>query len=151
MTKAPDTLLFDAEMHFTGSVDYGFSMGRVTAGEALPPQGVRFDVTFDGRLEGPRLSGTISGIDYVSLSAEGVTGLYIRGRITTDDGHNIALVAEGGAAPRPGSTVADLSETLSFSTAAPGYEWLNELRAEGTGVVDSATGRIQLKVSARSE
>lgn len=151
MNEARDLLLFDAQMHFTGNVAYGFSMDRVIAGEPLPSQGVRFDVTFEGRIEGSRLNGTITGIDYVSLSAAGVTGLYIRGRITTDDGHNIALVAEGEAAPRPGSALADLRETLFFSTAAPGYEWLNELQAEGAGVVDSATGEIQLKVFAGAE
>lgn len=143
---ADATILFEAAMHFTGNVEYGFSMADAAGGAAIPTQGARFDVTFEGEVGGPRLKGIITGTDYVLLTATGGSQLYIRSRITTEDGHHIAVTAEGMAVPRAGSALADLSEAMTFSTAAPSYTWLNDVRAEGTGVVDSQTGQIKLTV-----
>ncbi|MDN5943456.1 MAG: DUF3237 domain-containing protein, partial [Nitrospira sp.] len=64
--------LYEAAVDFSEVVEYGVSLGAVLAGNtAVPPAGARFDVSFRGSLRGPRLSGTIVGVDYLHMRADG--------------------------------------------------------------------------------
>ena len=68
-------------------VDYGVSFETLLAENAtLPPEGARFDAYFDGTLDGPKLKGTISCVDYIHVRSDGRIQLHIHGEITTDDG-----------------------------------------------------------------
>ncbi len=80
-------LLYEAEIHFTKVVEYGVSIESISSGDIGDPlEGARFDQTFHGDLHGPRLNGTISGIDYLYVRADGRFQLHIHAQITTDDG-----------------------------------------------------------------
>lgn len=108
------------------------------------PAGVRFDVAFQGTLQGPRLSGTLSGVDYIYARADGQFQLHIHAQITTDDGENISFFAEGAE----GTTVVQLREKVSSLTASSDYAWLNQVHGLGVGTADPTTGEIKIKVYA---
>jgi len=92
--------------------------------EKVPPQGTRFDAAFVGKATG-RLSGQVRGADPIRMRADGRIDLDIRAIIETDDGHRIALSANGLGVPRRGEPVADIFENVSLTTAASGYEWVD--------------------------
>ena len=66
-------------------------MEGLTSGQvAPPPEGVRFDVPFDGTSTG-KLTGTVTGIDYIRVRADGRFDLHIHGTLTIQDGEKIAF------------------------------------------------------------
>lgn len=137
--------IYEYELDVTGMTDYGVSLGAILAGEAaMPPQGVRVDVAFEGRATG-RLAGRVRGVDYVRMRADGRVDLDIRATVETDDGHRVALAADGVAVPRAGSPVSDLFENVSLATAAPAYAWVNTRQVWGRGTVDLSTGKIRIE------
>ena len=136
--------IYQYEADFTGVTDYGVAMDDILAGKInIPPQGARFDVGFAGPCTG-RLSGNARGVDYLRMRADGRIDLDIRGTIETEDGHRIALSADGAAVPRPGETVVELSENVRLSTAAADYAWCNTRQIWAVGTVDLATGKIHI-------
>ena len=141
--------LYEAAVDFTEVVEYGVSLGAVLAGNiAVPPAGARFDVSFRGSLRGPRLSGTVVGVDYLHMRADGRAQLHIHAKITTEDGQAIAFFADGVALPQEGTSVFQLRENVSFITASPGYAWLNQLQGWGLGTVDPEKGEVKVKAYA---
>jgi len=142
-------LLYEAAAEFTEVVEYGVSLGALLAGKiAVPPAGARFDISFRGSLRGPRLSGAVVGVDYLHMRADGRAQLHIHAKITTEAGHAIAFFADGVALPQEGTSVFQLRENVSFITAAPGYDWLNQLQGWGLGTVDPGTGEVKVKAYA---
>jgi len=136
--------IYEYELDVTGMTDYGVGLPAILAGEVpVPPQGLRLDVSFAGRASG-RLAGTVTGTDYVRMRADGRIDLDIRAVIVTDDGHRLALSADGVAVTRAGEPVADLCENIRLDTAAPGYEWVTTRQVWGIGTVDFATGKIRI-------
>ena len=55
--------------------------------------------------------------------ADGRFELHIHAAITTQDGENIAIFADGIAIPRPDSPVADLRENVTLHTSSKSYTW----------------------------
>jgi hypothetical protein len=71
-TISAGELIYEAEIQITGLVEYGVSMEALSSGEiAPPPEGARFDQPFNGSIQGPKLSGRISGTDYLYVRADG--------------------------------------------------------------------------------
>ena len=65
-------LLYDYTVKLTSWTEYGASLQSVMEGAVvLPPEGVRFDVSFEGVSIGPKLRGKVRGVDY--LQHENVT------------------------------------------------------------------------------
>jgi acylphosphatase len=139
--------LFDVYVHFTATVEYGFTLAQVVEGAPIPEGGARFDVYFEGEVSGPRLTGKVTGVDYVVLREDRTTTLHIHGHITTQDGAHIAFQAEGTTRRPMGALVADIEEQLSFSTAAESYRWLNRVTAVGSGTTDTVEGWVKLRVT----
>jgi len=136
--------IYQYELDVTGVTDFGVSLQDVLSGAAaIPPQGIRIDVAFDGRATG-RLAGRVRGVDHVRMRADGRTDLDIRAVVETDDGFRIALSAGGVAVRRPGEPIADLSENIRLSTAANEYAWVNSRQVWGFGTVNFATGKVQI-------
>ena len=136
--------IYEYELDITGLTDYGLTMEAVLSGQVpIPPQGVRVDVAFAGRASG-RLAGQVRGVDYLRMRADGRIDLEIRATIETDAGHRIALSADGVASPRPASSVVDLHENVTLSTAVPEFTWVNGRQIWGVGTVDLATGKIRI-------
>jgi hypothetical protein len=136
--------LFDETAQLTGITEYGVSWEQLTSGQAeIPPQGARFDITFEGKIIGERLNGSIKGIDYLTVRADGRFDMNIQATITTDDGATIAFHESGVVAPQQDAP-AELYLNMQFNTAHDQYLWLNGLQAWGRGTVDQSTGSIQV-------
>ena len=85
------------------------------AGEVPPPpEGARFDFSFEGVANGPKLKAKVMGVDYLNVRADGRFELNVYLNIATDDGQNIAGHAGGVATPRPNSSIADLRENVTL-------------------------------------
>ena len=139
-------LLYEVTANFTKVTEFGVSLEALVSGQATPPlEGARVDVDFEGVLRGPRLNGTISGVDYLLIRADGRVQLHIHGAITTDDAQSIAFFADGIASPREGTGLLSLSENVTLSTSSPAYSWVNHLQVWAQGTVDPANGEINVK------
>ena len=136
--------IYEYDLDVTGVTDYGITLQAIVSGEArVPPQGARIDVAFEGRATG-RLAGRVRGIDYLRIRADGRIDLDIRATVETEDGHRIALSADGVGAPRAAEPIADLSENVRLTTAAEQYAWVNTRQIWGFGTVDFSTGKIHI-------
>ena len=136
--------IYEYDLDVTGVTDYGISLDAILSGQVqIPPQGVRVDVAFAGPAVG-RLAGTVRGVDYVRMRADGRVDLDIRATIETAAGHRIALSADGVAMPRATEPVADLLENVTLSTAAEEFAWVNTRQVWGVGTIDFAAGKIHI-------
>lgn len=78
--------------------EYGADMQAVLAGRAAPPPaGLRVDIPFAGTATG-RLAGSLQGVDYLDIRADGRCEPDLRARLTTTDGVPVAQEAGGVAA-----------------------------------------------------
>jgi len=137
-------LLYEYTVQFTQVVEYGVSMEALTSGQAAPPpEGARFDVYFEGPATGAKLSGSVKGVDYLHVRADGRFQLHIHAEITTDDGKKIALAADGVALGEP--PVLQLRENVTLTTSAPEHSWVNTIQIWGTGTVDVSKGEVRIK------
>ena len=136
--------IYEYDVDVTAVTDYGVTLEAILSGQAkVPPQGARIDVAFDGRATG-RLTGRVRGIDYLRMRADGRIDLDIRAIVETEDGHRIALSADGVAIPRAAEPVADLRENISLTTAAEHYAWVNTRQVWGVGTVNFAAGKVHI-------
>ena len=137
-------LLYEYTPMVTQVVEYGASFEAIASRQSPPPaEGARVDVYFEGPVTGAKLSGSVKGVDYLKLRADGRFELDIYAEITTDDGKKIALAADGvalGAAP-----VLQLRENVKLTTSHPEYAWVNQIQIWASGTVDLAKGEIRLK------
>src|SRR5690606_32954230 len=79
--------LYEVNLRHTRVTEYGFSMQNLMSGQvALPPEGACFDIAFEGTIQGPRLNGTITGVDFSQVRADGRFQLHLHAEITTHDG-----------------------------------------------------------------
>ena len=136
--------IYTYDLDVVGVTDHGVTLDAALSGQVpIPPQGIRIDVAFEGSVQG-RLTGTMKGVDYARMRADGRIDLDIRATIETDDGHRIALSADGVASPRAAEPVADLFENVTLGTAAEAYAWVNARQIWAVGTVNFATGKIRI-------
>jgi len=136
--------LYEYDLKITGTTDYGLSLQSIISGQSrVPPQGDRIDVAFEGRATG-RLTGRVSGVDYLKIRADGRMDLDIRAVIETEDGHKIALSADGVATLRAAEPVVDLCENVILTTAVEKYAWVHTRQIWATGTVNLTVGEIHL-------
>lgn len=141
--QLPGELLYEYTAKITQVVEYGVSLDAVMSGQAPPPaEGARFDVYFEGPVAGAKLSGSVKGVDYLHLRADGRMQLNIHGEITTEDGKKIALFADGVAMGEP--PVLELRENVTLTTSHPEYSWVNAIQVWAPGTVDLAKGEIRV-------
>jgi hypothetical protein len=142
----PGELIYEYTLQSTQVVAYGASADAVLSGRIPPPaEGARFDVYFEGLITGPRLKGTVRGVDYLHVRGDGRCQLDIHAEITTEDGKKIALAADGVAIPEKGSPVLQLRENVTLTTNHPEYSWLNPIQVWAPGTVDLSRGEIRVK------
>lgn len=135
--------IYEYDLDVTGVTDYGVTLQDILSGQAVPPQGARVDVAFEGHATG-RLSGRVRGVDYLVVRTDGRVDLDIRAIIETQDGHRIALSAGGVGVPRAAEPIADLCENIRLTTAAETYGWVNKRQVWGIGTVNFAAGKIHI-------
>lgn len=144
---SPD-VLFDERVHLTGITEYGVGWHDLVNGEIpLPPQGVRFDIAFEGVFEGPKIRGTIRGVDYLEVRSDGRFMLNIHATLITDDGEAIAMQETGQLLPDAAGR-AQLRLAMTCTTSSPAYTWINTLPMWGVGSVDMNTGEVRVQAYA---
>src|ERR1700759_4296990 len=90
----PGELIYEYTPQVTRIVDYGASAEVVLMRTSPPPQeGARLDLYLEGPVTAGRLQGTVTGVDYLTVRADGRAELHIHGCITLEDGKKIALEA----------------------------------------------------------
>jgi len=137
---------FSEEIHLTGISEFGFSWNDLISGKEIPgSEGARFDLSFEGRVEGPFLQGTIRGTDYLEVRADGKFMLNIRATIVTDDEKRIAVKEDGVLYPGPDGR-ADIQLNLQFTTHEPEYKWLNNIEGWALAEVDMLRGEVSVNV-----
>jgi hypothetical protein len=142
--QLPGELLYEYRAKFTQIVEYGVSMEALLSGQTPPPaEGARFDVYFEGPVTGAKLSGSVKGVDYLHLRADGRFQLNIHAEIMTADGKKIALAADGVGLDGP--PVLQLRENVTLTSSHPEYTWVNPLQIWAPGTVDVTTQEIHIK------
>jgi hypothetical protein len=137
--------IYEYELDITDVTDYGVTLENILSGNtSVPMQGARIDVAFAGRATG-RLAGRLHGIDYLLVRADGRVDLNIHAIIETEDGHRIALAADGVCLPRSAEPIADLRENVKLITASEDYAWVNTRQVWGVGTVNFAIGKIHVE------
>lgn len=136
--------IFEYDLDIVNVIEYGVNMEAVLAGqERVPLHGAQFDVALAGPIKG-RMTGTIRGIDYLRVRADGRRELDLRASIETEDGSRIAFSADGVGTPRDGEPIVDLAVKIDLTTAAAAYAWVNARPAWGAGYANLATGKIHI-------
>ena len=143
-TELPGELLYEYTSNITGAVEYGVSLQTLTSGQAPPPpEGARVDVYFEGPITGAKIGGSVKGVDYLNVRADGGPELHIHGEITTEDGLKIALAATGVAFGEP--PVLQLRENVTLHSCHPEHSWVNKLQIWAPGTVDLGQGQIRIR------
>jgi hypothetical protein len=139
-------LFYEATLHFTKLTDYGILMQDILSGkEHIPPMGVRFDVEYEGSVQGSRINGIVKGIDYVEMRADGRLKLHLHGHITTVDGARIAYHADAIGTNREGTALLQMRENVVLYSAHANYNWVNKLAVWSETVIDLMKGEILVK------
>jgi len=125
-------ILFEFRGRFTDRTEYGFPLRDLLAGKSPPPGGARVDVSAEGALQGPRLTGTFKAVDYLHFRGDSLAEVHVHMAIATEDGESIAVELLGIFRPTQEPRMFETRTGITFLTASPKYEWLN--RAHGVGV-----------------
>lgn len=148
-TISAGELIYEADIQFTETVEYGVSMDAITAGQMpLPLEGARFDQVFKGVLHGPKLRGKMSGTDHLYVRADGLFQLHLHARVTTEEGVNIAFSSKGVSLQIEGEQAVQLRAAVSLFTSAETYKWLNRLQLWALGTLDPVKGRAFVRAYA---
>ena len=138
--------IYEYTVQFTQVVEYGASANAVLSGQSPPPaEGARFDVHFEGPITGSKVKGTVKGVDYLHIRADGRVQLDIHAEITTEDGGKIALAADGVGVPEEGSPIFQLRENVTLTTNHAEHSWVNPIQVWAPGTVDVSKGEIRVK------
>ena len=142
-------LMYEAEIRFTETVDYGVSMADLTSGtRSIPRGGARFDQTFEGTLNGPVLKGRISGTDYLTVRADGLFQLHLHGQVTTEDGTTISMSSKGMSMQMEGERCSQLRSAVCLYTVSETFGWLNRLQLWAVGTFDPVNGEAVIRAYA---
>ena len=137
--------LFDETVQLTGIIEYGIPWQDLLTGQAnAPAEGARFDLSFEGRLTGQEINGSIKGIDYLTVRSDGRFMLNIQATIVTDDGETISLREDGILTLGSNGKPANLHLNMQFTTHSEKYRWLNTTNVWGIGNVNMNKGQVRV-------
>lgn len=139
-------LFFEEQIHLTNIREYGISWNEMTSGKSRPgPEGARFDLDFEGIVDGPQIKGKIKGTDYLEVRADGKFMLNIRAFIQTEDGKRIFVREDGILYPAENGE-AHIQLNLQFTTHHPEYSWINNVQGWALCEVNMRLGEVKVKV-----
>jgi hypothetical protein len=145
----PGELIYEYTPQVTRIVEYGASAEAVLMRTSPPPQeGARLDLYLEGPVIAGRLQGTVTGVDYLNMRADGRAELHIHGHITLEDGKRVALEAGGVAVPEGDSSILKLREHVNLTSNDPALAWVNTTEVWARGTVDVSTGQVHLRAYA---
>lgn len=136
--------LYEGTLHFTKLTEYGISFQDLLSGKSLPLFGARFDVEYEGSVQGTKLNGTVTGSDYLSIRADGRIYLHIHGSLFTSDGAKISYFAEGVGSRKNDSPLTEVHENVELYSAFPNYAWVNNLAVWSKSVIDPINRQIRV-------
>jgi len=93
------------------------------------PYGIRYDVHYEGEITGDRISGQMSGIDYLNLRPDGISEINTRATIDTPDGAYISVHITGYVDADGGIT----DSYVRFLSGYEKYKWVNDTVFFGKG------------------
>jgi hypothetical protein len=138
-------LIYEYTPRVTEIVDYGTSAEAVLMRTTAPPEeGARLDLYLEGPVVAGKLKGTVRGVDYLNVRADGRVELHIHAQITLEDGKTVALLAGGVAIPEADSPVYQLREHVELTSNHPELAWVNTTEVWARGTVDVSTGEVHL-------
>jgi hypothetical protein len=147
--EMPGELIYEHAVQIKHVMEYGVAFDGLLSGAAAPPpEGARFDLYDEGTVAGPKLKGTVKGVDYANVRADGRLRLHFHAEITTEDGKKIALFADGVLTPKSGSPIAQLRLNITLTTSAAEYSWVNPIQVWALGTVDFAKSEVRFKAYA---
>jgi hypothetical protein len=133
-------LLFEEDVRLVEIKEYGFSFKAfMQKRQSLPPEGLQFDIHFEGKVFGELINGNIVGVDYLTVRSDGRLFLNLHAIITTNDGARIK-VTESGI-----NDMGTLRLSMNFHTNDARYMWLNQKHVWGVGEVNFETGQVKIK------
>ena len=142
----PGELIYEYTPQVTQVVEFGASADAVLSGQMAPPvEGARFDLHLEGPVIGPKLRGTLKGVDYLCVRADGRAEIHIHAEIRTGDGKRVALAAGGLAIGEEGSPVFQLRENVTLTSNHPELSWVNRTQVWASGTVDVSNGQVHVK------
>ena len=145
----PGELIYEYTPQVSRIVEYGASAEAVLMRTSPPPkEGARLDLYLEGRVIAGRLQGTVTGVDYLNMRADGRAELHIHGQITLKDGKKVALEAGGVAVPEGDSSIFQLREHVNLTSNDPALAWVNATEVWARGTVDVSTGQVHLRAYA---
>ena len=145
----PGELIYEYTPQVSRIVEYGASAEAVLMRTSPPPkEGARLDLYLEGPVIAGRLQGTVTGVDYLNMRADGRAELHIHGQITLKDGKKVALEAGGVAIPEGDSSIFQLREHVSLTSNEPALAWVNTTEVWAIGTVDVSTGQVHLRAYA---
>ena len=135
--------VFEASYDITGVEEFGSSFQALLEGKLkIPREGFRANVILNGVIRGPGIQGTAKGVDYLYTRADGRNQLDIRVTITTKEGKNLWLAADGVSTQQPDGTF-KLAENATLFSTHPEYAHFNSMQLWGEGVARG--GKIEVK------
>ena len=145
----PGALIYEYTPQVTQIIEYGASAEAVLMRTSPPPkEGARLDLYLEGPVIAGRLQGTVTGVDYLNMRADGRAELHIHGHITLEDGKKVALEAGGVAVPEGDSSIFQLREHVNLTSNDPALAWVNATEVWARGTVDVSTGQVHLRAYA---
>jgi hypothetical protein len=145
----PGELIYEYTPQVTRIVEYGASAEAVLMRTSPPPnEGARLDLHLEGPVVAGRLQGTVTGVDYLNMRADGRAELHIHAHITLEDGKRVALEAGGVAIPEGASSIFQLREHVNLISNDPALAWVNTIEIWARGTVDVSTGQVHLRAYA---
>ena len=131
------SLLFEEKVRLTEVKEYGFNFKNFAEGTLpVPSSGLQFDIHFEGKVSGDTINGTIKGVDYLTVRADGRLFLDLHAVIETIDGARIKVTEHGI------NDQGTLRLNMDFHTNDERYDWLNKKHVWGIGNVDFKTGNV---------
>jgi len=131
---------FTEKVKLTGVKEYGFAFNDLATGTAsIPASGAKFDIYFEGEVEGERLNGKLKGVDYLTVRADGKLELNLQASITTEDGAIIKVEETGN------NHQGALKLFMKFHSNHESYVWLNQVSVLGLGTVSFSTGEVNIE------
>ena len=142
-------LIYEYTPNVTEIVEYGVAAdAALMRTSAPPPEGARLDLYLEGPVIAGKLKGTVRGVDYLNVRADGRAELHIHAQITLEDGKKVALEAGGVAIPEGDSPVYQLREHVKLSSSHADLAWVNATEVWARGTVDVSTGKVHLRAYA---
>ncbi len=120
-------------------------MQAIAAGKIAPsPEGARFDLSFEGSIDGPGLKGSVHGVDVINIRADGRMELHIHAQFDLTDEGKVSFFADGVATLDP-KGILHLRENVTLRSNSPSYAWVNSIPVWGIGTPNVATGEIRVE------